>query len=88
MEFKNPTKTHKNPHVKYLSFLIEKCENLAYPDLVVLSKCPIWAKGMLGKRYINVEKAIKKVAKLRQKDLSFREIARVLKKDLKTLAAV
>lgn len=61
IEFKAPTKTHKLPHAKYLSFTIEKINSETYPEMVGIAKAPAWAKRLVGKRYIAAEKVIKAI---------------------------
>lgn len=60
-EFKKPNKLHPNPFLKYESFSVMKNESEKYPTMVTIHKAPAWAKSMIGKNYINTEKAIKAI---------------------------
>lgn len=46
------------------SFKLEKVEHHKFPELVIVSKAPSWAKSAVGKRYVNEEFANKMIHSL------------------------
>jgi hypothetical protein len=59
--FKKPNKNHSRPFVRYQNFSIMEANNEKYPQMVELLRGPSYAKKFFGKKYVNIEAAIKSV---------------------------
>ena len=59
--FKKPNKNHSRPFVRYQNFSIMEANNEKYPEMVEILRGPSYARKFFGKKFINVESAIKSV---------------------------
>jgi hypothetical protein len=59
--FKKPNKNHSRPFIRYQNFSIMESKNEKYPEMVELLRGPSYARKFFGKKYVNVEAAIKSV---------------------------
>jgi hypothetical protein len=59
--FKKPNKNHSRPFIRYQNFSIMEARNEKYPEMVELLRGPSYARKFFGKKYVNVEAAIKSV---------------------------
>ena len=59
--FKKPNKNHSRPFIRYQNFSIMESKNEKYPEMVELLRGPSYARKFFGKKFINVESAIKSV---------------------------
>ena len=61
IQFKKPNKNHPQPFIRYSNFSIMKAETAKYPEMVEILRGPSFARKYFGKKYVNVESAIKSV---------------------------
>jgi hypothetical protein len=59
--FKKPNKNHSRPFIRYQNFSIMESKNEKYPEMVELLRGPSYARKFFGKKYVNIEAAIKSV---------------------------
>lgn len=59
--FKKPNKNHSRPFIRHSNFSIMKAETEKYPEMVELLRGPSYARKFFGKKFINIEAAIKSV---------------------------
>lgn len=59
LEFKAPNRKFSTPHCKYLGFVIEEAFTTTFPTMVRIARAPSYAKPFIGKRYVDIDKAIK-----------------------------
>ena len=59
--FKKPNKNHSRPFVRYQNFSIMEANNEKYPEMVEILRGPSYARKFFGKKFINIESAIKSV---------------------------
>jgi len=61
IEFKKPNKNHPHPFIRYSNFSIMKAATEKYPEMVEILRGPSYARKFFGKKFINIESAIKSV---------------------------
>ena len=61
VSFKKPNKNHSRPFFRYNNFSVMDSSNEKFPDLVEIVRGPSWARRYFGKKYVNIESAIKSV---------------------------
>lgn len=61
IQFKKPNKNHPQPFIRHSNFSIMKAETEKYPEMVVILRGPSYARKFFGKKFINIESAIKSV---------------------------
>ena len=61
IEFKKPNKNHPQPFIRHSNFSIMKAANEKYPEMVEILRGPSYARKFFGKKYVNIEAAIKSV---------------------------
>jgi len=61
IQFKKPNKNHPQPFIRHSNFSIMKAETEKYPEMVEILRGPSYARKFFGKKFINLESAIKSV---------------------------
>jgi len=61
IQFKKPNKNHPQPFIRHSNFSIMKAETEKYPEMVEILRGPSYARKFFGKKFINIESAIKSV---------------------------
>ena len=59
--FKNPSKTNPYPYFRYGNVSVSDVSNEKYPELVMITAGPSRYEGIMGKKYINKEFAIRAI---------------------------
>jgi len=59
LQFKSADKKFNTPYAKYLNIIIQESFTDTFPSMVRIGRAPAYAKHLIGKRYIDLEKAIK-----------------------------
>jgi hypothetical protein len=59
--FKNPSKTNPYPYFRYSNVSVSDVSNEKYPELVMITAGPTRYEGIMGKKYINKDFAIRAI---------------------------
>jgi len=59
--FKNPSKTNPYPYFRYSNVSVSDVSNDKYPELVMITAGPARYEGIMGKKYINKDFAIRAI---------------------------
>ena len=59
--FKNPSKTNPYPYFRYSNVSLSDVSNEKYPELVMITAGPTRYEGIMGKKYINKDFAIRAI---------------------------